>query len=145
MSFKKSIKKTPSISGCYEEGLRAMGSYSTKVQATNNSLLCGSVDLDACIKKANPHSSRWDYIVGYNEKAYFVEVHPASSSEVSTVLLKVNWLRNWLKHEGAAISAIHHDGKNFHWIPTNGVDIRGKGQFLLAQNKIVVVNRLRLS
>lgn len=145
MSFRDSIDHTPSISECYRTGLQAMGNHSNKIEAANTRLLNGSVDLDTCTQQANPQSNRWDYIIGYNEKAYFVEVHPASSSEVSAVKLKVDWLRNWLKHDGAAISAIHHDGKNFHWIPTNGVDIRGKGQFLLAQNKIVVVNRLRLS
>lgn len=143
MSFQKVVQSLPDIGNCFEKGLQALGNYSTKILPTNPRNCSGSVDLDKCLQVSQPQASRWDYIIGYNDESYFAEVHSASG-QVSKVIEKTNWLRNWLKNEGEPVAKIHHKGKNFHWIPTNGVKIIGNQRALLAQNKIIIVNRLSL-
>lgn len=143
MSFQSVVQSIPNISGCYRNGIKALGGYSNKINPANPRNCSGSVDLDDCLHEAQPQASRWDYIIGYGNDAYFVEVHSASG-QVSKVLDKAIWLRNWLKADGQPISNIHHKDKNFHWIPTNGVNIIGKQRLLLAQNKVILVNRLKL-
>lgn len=143
MSFQNVVQSMPSIRGCYRIGLQALGNYRNKIAPANTRNCSGSVDLDDCLSEAEPQASRWDYIIGYKNEAYFVEVHSASG-QVSKVLDKANWLRNWLKNDGESLSEIHYKNKNFHWIPTNGVNIIGKQRLLLAQNKVILVNPLRL-
>lgn len=87
-AFEKAVKSVSVISDSYCLGLTAMGSYSAKVKATNTRLLEGSVDIDAATKKTYPESNRWDYALGYDGLVYYVEVHPASTSEVNTVIAK---------------------------------------------------------
>lgn len=143
MSFQKGVQSISGIRDCYRKGLQALGNYSNKIVPRNTRNCSGSVGLDSCLHPSKPQDSRCDYIIGYGNEAYFVEVHSAFG-QVSKVLQKANWLRNWLKIDGQPISLIHHKNKNFHWIPTNGVGIIGKERFLLAQNKIIVASRLTL-
>ena len=142
MSFENVVQSIPNIRGCYRNGLQALGGYSNKITPADTRNCSGSVDLDHCLHEAEPQASRWDYIIGYENEAYFVEVN-SDSGQVSKVLEKSNWLRNSLKTDGQAVSNIHYKDKNFHWIPTNGVKIIGK-QRLLAENKVVIASRLRL-
>ena len=143
MSFIKAVQSTPAISSCYKLGLQALGNYSAKIAPENPRDCTGSVFFDACLEAVYPRAARWDYAVGYGSKAYFVEVHPASG-QVSEMLAKAVWLRNWLKKDGAQLSAIHHDGETLFWIPTKGVNILRKDKIRLAQEKIVVKNPLKL-
>ena len=100
MTFKETVEQTPQISESYKAGLLAFGDYSSKVVVQDNRLLGGSVDIDAATKKLYPNSNRWDYAFDYNGEAFFIEVHTASTSETSTVLHKLEWLKVWL-HEQA--------------------------------------------
>jgi len=143
MSFYKIIQSIPNIKDGYKKGLQALGTYSVKVIPANARNCNGSIDLDDCLKKSEPQASRWDFVLGYEEKSYFVEVHSASG-QVSKVIEKTMWLRSWLKNEGESLAKIHHEQKNFHWIPTNGVNIIGKERLRLAQEKVIIVSRLRL-
>lgn len=142
MSFKSKVEQIEDISRCLEDGLHALRRNRSKVILTDSRKCNGSIDLDTCLQIKYPNEPRWDYIIGYNEKAYFAEVHPVSG-HVSDILSKVTWLRNWLKKEGSPLAEIHEDA-NFHWIPTSGVRLIGKHRRLLAQNKIVIKARLRL-
>jgi len=144
MTFLQAVQGIPSISECKRPGLRALGNYSAKIAPHNPQNCTGSVDLDHCLRDSFPDSARWDYTIGYNNHAYFVEVHSASG-KVSDVIEKVKWLRNWLKQEGAPLAAIHEPTKSFYWIPTNGVNIKGgKYWAQLIQNKVIVNSRLIL-
>ncbi len=66
------------------------------------------------------NSPRWDYIVGYNEQAYFIEVHPASTSEVDNMIKKLDWLKKWLMENASAV--YNMKGPNpFFWIASGKV------------------------
>ena len=89
MSFQAAIDKTPLLKDYLKNGLRALGSNSSKVQPTDTSKCEGSVDIDSAVKSTYPNDSRWDYAVGYNGKTYFIEVHSAKTDEVKSVLKKL--------------------------------------------------------
>lgn len=145
--FLESINETPAVAQNYQSGLTAMGNYSGKVQANNTRLLHGSVDLDAATRMSHPQDSRWDYIIGYNEEAYFIEVHPAYSSEVSTVLNKLEWLQNWLRLDAPAINQIRPISKeHLFWVHTKGFDIpKSSRQYRAAvEKKLKLVSKVSL-
>lgn len=87
MSFQKGVQIIPGIRDCYRKGLQALGNYSNKIVPGNTRNCSGSVDLDNCLHPSKPKDPRWDYIIGYGNQAYFVEVHSASG-QVSKVLQK---------------------------------------------------------
>ena len=83
-TFKSIVQAIPAIAGAYREGLQALESKDAgKVKPQNPRKLSGSVYLDKCLETTNHHDARWDYVIGYSEKAYFVEVHPANTSNAA--------------------------------------------------------------
>ena len=123
MGFKNAVEATEDIKDCYNKGLTALGSNSGKVRPHNTRRVNGSVNLDDCVSGKYPDASRWDYIIGYNGAAYFLEVHPASTSNVGEMIKKLNWLKVWLRREAAEINAIKASDKPFRWVASKGVGI----------------------
>jgi len=120
--FQKAVEATPEITKCYQQGLKAMGRYSTRIKVDNTSNLDGSVDIDSCLAKIYPNESRWDYAFAYQSQVYFVEVHPAQSSEVKIVIKKLDWLKNWLRYNAPEIYKMKAN-KPYYWISTKNVQI----------------------
>lgn len=63
--------------------------------------LSGSADVDAALAATLPNAHRWDYVVGKTAgnviTAYWIEVHPASSTKnIAEVEQKLAWLSGWL-------------------------------------------------
>lgn len=83
--FKEAVLATPEVKDCYQQGLQAMGKYSSKVELSNVRKAEGSVDVDTCVSKPYPSENRWDFALGYDGRAYFLEVHSAQTSEVSAI------------------------------------------------------------
>lgn len=104
--FKTAVENTPDIANCYQVGLRGLGAYSNKVQLSDTSKCSGSVDIDACTTEKYPQSNRWDYGLCYREKVYFMEVHTANTGEVSTVIRKLQWLKDWLNREAPELNKL---------------------------------------
>jgi hypothetical protein len=123
MSFKSAVELTSDVATCYRVGLRALGAHSQKIQLGNTTLCEGSVDLDSCTTQLYPQSNRWDYFFSYKSEVYFVEVHGANTSEVSTVLRKLQWLKDWLNSSAPEINKLKSKNNPFYWIQSNGFDI----------------------
>ena len=134
MSFQEAVESTEQIKAAYHTGLKALGRYSGKVIFLDAPSIDGSVDIDSATQKYYPNEHRWDYVVGYKGKAYFFEVHPASSGEVKTMKAKFSWLKKWLQQEAPALSSIINDsGRAFFWIYTKGYAIpKGSVQYRAA-------------
>lgn len=115
-SFKNTIEKTPDISTGYRSGLGALGANSKYVTATSTHLLEGSVDIDGCTEKLYPHANRWDYVISYNGKAFFLEVHPATGGEVKVVAAKREWLLSWLKQKASALNSYPVGSPKLTWV-----------------------------
>ncbi|MFN4144359.1 MAG: hypothetical protein ACK4GN_00930 [Runella sp.] len=121
-SFHEAVEATPDIANGYKTGLSALGTHSSKISVASTSLLEGSVDIDSCTSKKYPNSNRWDYVFSYKGEAYFIEVHSADSSEVRTVLNKLQWLKDWLTQHAPEINRLR--AKNpFYWIQSKGFAI----------------------
>ena len=114
-TFKSAVEATPDIKTGFRDGLKALGAHSGKIIVSNTSKIEGSVNIDECAKKRYPSESRWDYVFAYNGEAFFIEVHPAHTTEVAVALDKLQWLKNWLRFSAPEIQKIQA-AKPFHWI-----------------------------
>lgn len=124
MTFKEAVEHTVEISFCFQSGLKALGSNSKKIALTTTSLCEGSVDIDTCLSKAYPQSNRWDYCFAYKGEVFFVEVHSAITSEVSTVLNKLTWLKKWLNDTALELNNLKATSKTpYYWIQSSGFNI----------------------
>ncbi len=145
-TFKSIVQAIPAIAGAYREGLQALESKDAgKVKPQNPRKLSGSVYLDKCLKTTNPHDARWDYVIGYSEKAYFVEVHPANTSNVDEVVKKKKWLDVWLKTNALDLKAMMA-GTGYYWIASGKVAILPNSPQArkIAKNKLVLCKELNL-
>lgn len=145
-TFKSIVQAIPAIAGAYREGLQALESKAAgKVKPQNPRKLSGSVYLDKCLKTTNPHDARWDYVIGYREKAYFVEVHPANTSNVDEVVKKKKWLDVWLKTNALDLKAMMA-GTSYYWIASGKVAILPNSPQArkIAKNKLVLCKELNL-
>lgn len=109
-TFTKAIRQIKEISGHLKPGLSALKGNSHFIKAENTKSLNGSVDIDEALKETMPDDNRWDYVVGYSGKAYFMEVHPADTSNVKEMLKKASWLKTWLTTKANSLKYIHADG-----------------------------------
>lgn len=145
-TFKSIVQAIPAIAGAYREGLQALESKDAgKVKPQYPRKLSGSVYLDKCLKTTNPHDARWDYVIGYSEKAYFVEVHPANTSNVDEVVKKKKWLDVWLKTNALDLKAMMA-GTGYYWIASGKVAILPNSPQArkIAKNKLVLCKELNL-
>jgi len=123
MTFQEAVKVTPDVANCYQLGLKALGKYSKKIEVADLSQCEGSLDIDVCTIKKYPQANRWDYALSYKTQVYFVEVHSAETGEVSTVLKKLQWLKDWLQAEAPEIKKLQSTGQAFFWLQSGRFDI----------------------
>lgn len=136
MAFKEEIDKIHEIRDCFQNGIQAFRTNSVKIRVKLPRQLSGSVFLDECIHDLYPDDPRWDYFFCYRSEVYFVEIHPASTNEVTTVLNKLNWLKIWLKEKAPGINAMRAANFAFRWIASGDVRILRNSRYerMLAQN-----------
>jgi len=94
----------------------------------------GSIDLEGALSRSKAHANEnlWDYglglvVSGHAERAIWVEVHPACTSEVETIVTKLQWLKKWLQEEAQELNKLtkSRENKSFFWVATKaGVHIR---------------------
>lgn len=120
MSFSNKVKKTSDIDACYKTGLQAIkGGDREKFRFKNPRLIDGSVDIDHCVQAMYSQENRWDYVFGYDEKVFFVEIHPADTSQVSVMKRKLDWLRGWLQIQSSPLM----QNATYHWVASGAVNI----------------------
>jgi hypothetical protein len=140
--FEKAIRNTEDVSDCFYPGLQALGNYSSKIRASGK-LLNGSVYIDACTEPLYRNEKRWDFVIGWRDQAYFVEVHPAETGEVKEVLRKLNWLKSWLQRKAPELQKIKAN-RPYYWIQTNGYDVRSPQKNKAAEQGILPIRILFL-
>lgn len=135
MSFEKAVKAAPApVCDAYHPGKQALkGEHREMIRCQDPRRFTGSIDLEAALADDARVTNPWDYGIGVrlpggSECAIWVEVHPAATTEVSTFLRKLTWLRSWLRTQAAALDALSRPSvgvETFVWIATNaGVHIR---------------------
>lgn len=128
MTFQQAVVQTTDLgTSAFRYGLQALGNDSSKVQFASTRSLVGSVALDNALQARYPNDPRWDYGIGLKksarQSAVWIEVHPASTSEVATLLNKFRWLKTWLKERAPALHKLTAS-QSYYWVATRGVHIR---------------------
>ena len=137
MSFKSAVQEAepPPVKGAYRTGIQALeNKHRGLVTCEDPRRLTGSIDLDSALAGHPGHANatRWDYGLGYRpaagrrEQAVWIEVHSATTKEVSAVLKKLQWLRDWLEAGAGRLKQMTDRADpdiRFVWIASNGVNI----------------------
>ena len=140
MNFTDAIQNIPELASCLKSGVQALERRDrNKINVNSSRDLKGSVYIDECLKRQCPNAPRWDYVFGYRDRVYYVEVHPADNTrKVREVTAKLGWLKQW--RGGSAQSLEDLEGRStYHWISTGRTASsikRGKYLQILAQNGI---------
>ncbi len=145
--FKEAVESTEHVKNCYQDGLRALGAHRNKVELSDTSCCEGSVGIDACVLTKFPINNRWDYTFSYKEEVFFVEVHSANTGEVSAVLKKLQWLKDWLNQHAPEINKLKAKSKPaFYWLQSNGYHIskNSRQERLIVQEGLRPISKLKL-
>ena len=90
-NFRKAVEDTPGY--CF--GLQALENVDkSAVTLKDRRKVDGSLNIDKETKLLYPNEPRWDYAIGYDDKVFFVEVHPANTSNISEMAKKKNGCKN---------------------------------------------------
>jgi hypothetical protein len=130
-SFKEAVAATPDVCKCHKDGKQAiLKAERNKVELSDPQKCGGSLFIDGCLVTQNKYSNanRWDYAIDYSGEVYFFEVHTASDSEVSTVLRKLQWLKDWLNNSAPNINLLKSKSP-FYWIQSNGYHISKNSKY----------------
>ena len=135
MTFKKAVEAAPPpVNLAYCPGKQALENRHRRlVTCTDSRRLTGSINLDSALAQEPGYADkpRWDYGLGYKpqngrERAVWVEVHSATTREVSAVLNKLQWLQDWLNSEAEQLKKMTFFAKDdirFVWIASSRVNI----------------------
>ena len=130
LSFSEAVNATPEIQNCHQAGLQAIPqSDRSKISLYDTRACEGSVDIDTCLTSRYPSDNRWDYCFCYKGEVFFVEVHTANSREISTVIRKLTWLKNWLNSQAPEINKLK--AKNvtpYYWLQSSGYSIPARSR-----------------
>ena len=147
--LKEAIDKTDDVKGNFKEGLGAVsGNEKSKIIVPDSRKITGSLDIDTSTKKRYPQENRWDYAIEYDNEVFFIEIHPASTSDIPTVLAKLKWLKQWLKEKAPDIDALKPEKKPaYHWVYTKKYAILPNSKYgkMLSLKKLVPVKQWNYS
>lgn len=112
----------------FQSGLGALKKADRQcVKVPDTKLLGGSVALDDAGCEAYPRANRWDYALEYAGHTFFLEIHPASTSEIDSVISKVKFLKDWLRANCPGMLALpkKESGERcFYWVSSGETDLR---------------------
>lgn len=132
MNFKNAVREAPSpVDKAYCRGKQGLKKEHRKlVTCSETRRITGSIDLDSALAGESrfANDTRWDYGLGYvaidrREQAIWVEVHSATTGEVSKVLRKLQWLRDWLAEHAEHLNQLTLLAKGdirFVWVASGG-------------------------
>lgn len=124
-TFKQAVEATPVVKDCYKPGKQAiLNKEQDKVELTDPRNCGGSLFIDQCLvdQKIDSDKNRWDYAIDYNGEVFFFEVHSAKTGEVTTVLKKLQWLKEWLLVSAPEINVLKAKTP-YYWVKSNGYSI----------------------
>ena len=130
-AFRMAVEETPDVANGYCPGLQALENVDKgAVKLKYKRKVDGSLNIDKETKLLYPNDPRWDYAVGYDGKVFFVEVHPANTSNISEMAKKKEWLKKWLKSKAPLLNALPSGHPRFLWVATeSGVHISNQASY----------------
>ncbi|MCM1070860.1 MAG: hypothetical protein NC210_03820 [[Clostridium] fimetarium] len=112
----------------FSAGLGAMKKIERKsIKVPDTALIGGSVALDEAAKESFPQSNRWDYAIEYDGHTFFIEIHPAATSEIDCVIQKAIFANKWLKDNAPELLKLpkkENGARSFYWVSSGNTDIR---------------------
>ncbi len=140
MNFTDAIRNISEIAQCLKNGLQALERQDKdKIKYNSSRDLKGSVYIDKCLERRYPNSPRWDYVFGYKDKIFYLEVHPADNTrKVREITAKLEWLKWWRRLSARNLEDMEGQS-TYHWISTGKTASsvkRGKYRQILAQNGV---------
>jgi hypothetical protein len=146
-AFQVAVENTVEVKDGFCFGLQAIKHANrSKVSAADTKKLQGSLDIDTQTKSLYPNDTRWDYALSYEDKIYYVEIHPAETTEIDTVVNKIKWLKNWLKTKATEINKLPKAEHPYTWVQSGRYAIlpTAKNMMKLSITGIVTTNKLSL-
>jgi len=127
--FKKAMDKT--LPGACKPGKQAMAHADhVSVNCSKGISIACSVNLDEATREKHPRGNRWDYGLsvqaGRKESIVWIESHHASTSAVSVMLKKRDWLKDWLIKNADDIwrkMGSRFTEQNCLWLASGAIDI----------------------
>lgn len=124
----------PPVAAALRKSKQALSkTHRAQVQCKDEARWTGSIELDEALKREPEHAAvnRWDYGLGYKdpdglESALWVEVHSAETGEVSTVIKKLKWLKDYLPancRELWALTLKNREKLRFVWVASGRFNI----------------------
>lgn len=131
-AFRMAVESTPDVANSYCPGLQALENVDkTAVKLNDKRRVDGSLNIDKETKHLYPNEPRWDYAVGYDDKVFFVEVHPANTSNISEMAKKKEWLKKWLQSKAPLLDAFPSGNQKYLWAATeSGVHISNQASHM---------------
>jgi len=135
------------LSAYYKAGLGALLPADKKhIKVPEPKSIVGSLALDRAAAGDLPEDFRWDYLLDYGGEIFFIEIHPASTSEINRMIGKVDAVRRWLDATAPAIFSLPPRNHKYYWVSSGNTRLRltpGSPQaHKLAANKIVSVGQI---
>ena len=147
--LKTAADNTEDVKGQFKTGLGAVKrNERQKLVVPDTRKITGSLDIDSSTKEKYPQANRWDYAIEYDKETFFIEIHPASTSEIQTFLAKLSWLKQWLKEKAPEINALKPKNKQpYHWVYTSKFAILPNSKYArqLAQMNLIPVRQWNYS
>ena len=130
-AFRMAVEETPDVANGYCPGLQALENVDKgAVKLKYKRKVDGSLNIDKETKLLYPNDPRWDYAVGYDGKVFFVEVHPANTSNIAEMAKKKEWLKKWLISKAPLLNALPSGHPRFLWVATeSGVHISNQASY----------------
>jgi hypothetical protein len=125
--FRKAVVACSDVT--LQEGLQALSPTSReKIRPKNTRSVKGSVDLDKDLRDRLPAENRWDYAVGYEgndnvERAFFIEIHPAETSEIRRMVRKAQSLKTWAERHAPDLWNMTIP-REIHWVASGRCNLR---------------------
>lgn len=107
------FERSTLLIGCSRGGLEALERDHRRLVVGDAAVGC-SIDLDACLRSAEPDAHRWDYVLVLrrdDQPGVAMEVHHAASKEVEVLIEKKAWASELLERETPTL-----DVRSWHWI-----------------------------
>lgn len=122
--LENAVEQTPDVVGHFCKGIQAVkNEHRQKIVTANPRKLTGSVDIDKATLPLYPDANRWDYAIEYGNSTYFIEFHPAATSNVTEMMEKMDWLNWWLQQKAPLINILKPTNKPYHWVATGRIKI----------------------
>jgi hypothetical protein len=125
--FRKAVVACSDVT--LQEGLQALSPTSReKIRPKNTRSVKGSVDLDKDLRDRLPAENQWDYAVGYEgndnvERAFFIEIHPAETSEIRRMVRKAQSLKTWAERHAPDLWNMTIP-REIHWVASGRCNLR---------------------